>query len=77
MADKVMLSVKDPEEALRVMAFEKLRRTEFFWKTADGTVVNVREMTDGHLNNAIHCLRRMVFNKEVCLENEEDALNDD
>ena len=34
-------------------------------------------MTDGHLNNAIHCLRRMVFNKEVCLENEEDALNND
>lgn len=77
MAEKVMLSIRDPEQALQAMLTEKIRRTEFFWKTADGGVVNIRDMTDDHLDNTIGYLRRMVFNKEVCLENEVEALNND
>lgn len=77
MAEKVMLSIRDPEQALQAMLMESFRRTEFLWKTADGSAVNIRDMTDDHLNNTIGYLRRTVFNKEVCLENEAEALNND
>ena len=77
MAEKVILSIREPEQALQAMLMERFRMTEFLWKTADGSAVNIRDMTDDHLNNTIGYLRRAVSNKEVCLENEAEALNND
>ena len=73
MADQVLLGLNDPELALRVLSYEKLRRSEFFWKKADGTTVNVKDMDDHHLDNTIRMLRLHIENKNLAMESAWDA----
>ena len=38
------------------------------WQTKDGTVLNVKDMTDSHLKNAINLLEKHVYEQEIIQE---------
>ena len=38
------------------------------WKAKDGTVLNVKDMTDSHLKNAINLLEKYVWEQEIIQE---------
>lgn len=45
------------------------------WKTKDGTVVNVKDMSDSHLRNAIRMLKNFLYEQKIVQENYVDALD--
>ena len=48
----------DNAEALYVLKQEQMRRTQYVWKTKDGTEIPVQSMSDSHLQNTIRMLER-------------------
>ena len=65
------------EFAVFVMEEElKSRHPENYqWKTNDGTVVNVKDMSDSHLRNAIRMLKNFLWEKAIVQENYVDAMD--
>ena len=43
---KQILSINKPEQALRILEQEQERRDSFYWTTAKGEHINVRDMSD-------------------------------
>ena len=68
-----VLTVNDPEDALRVLRAELERRTVYLWQTKDGSELPVREMTDEHLERTIAMLARVEEERDIILENAIDA----
>lgn len=48
----------DSGEALFILRQEQMRRTQYVWKTKDGTEIPVQSMSDKHLENTIRMLER-------------------
>lgn len=65
----IVLTVHNPEGALKHLEHERMRRdgdvAEYAWMTATGKVVLLKDMEDGHLNNTIKMLRSKVFNDKL------------
>ena len=45
------------------------------WKTRNGTILNVKDMTDSHLRNAINLLEKCLHEQEIINECWVDALD--
>jgi hypothetical protein len=56
----LVLSVDNPALALVSLIGERVRRKRTFWTRRDGTIVDVRDMDDDHLSNAIGMLEGML-----------------
>ena len=63
--DVKVLGADDPKLALAVLREERRRRTRFLWRQGDGALVDVREMSDAHLANAVALLERRAHEREV------------
>lgn len=59
----MVLSVDNPALALVGLIGERVRRNRTFWTRRDGTIVDVRDMDDDHLENTIAMLHRMLDQK--------------
>lgn len=59
----LVLSVDNPAIALVGLIEERVRRKRTFWTRRDGTIVDVRDMDDDHLENTIAMLHRMLDQK--------------
>lgn len=65
------LSVYNETEALAVLKAERiLRSANFKWEMRDGTLIDIKNMSDYHLNNAIRMLERMEADYSYILEND-------
>ena len=64
-----VISVDNPEFALLVLGVERLNRARYLWKGRDRTYP-VAEMTDGHLENTISMLRRVIDKRDAVLANQ-------
>lgn len=61
MADKEKsLSIYDTREALIVLSAERLlRKFNFKWEMKNGTLIDIKKMSDKHLDNTIKMLKRI------------------
>lgn len=54
------LSVYNTTEALAVLTAERiLRAANYKWEMRDGTLIDIKKMSDSHLDNTIKLLRRI------------------
>ena len=61
----VYISTKEPKDALDVLMTEWFNRARFLWMNADGTTMDVKEMTREQLQDAIaECERLCKENKQ-------------
>lgn len=65
------------EFAIHVMEEElKNRHPENYqWRTKDGTIVDVKDMSDSHLKNTIRMLKNFLWEKAIVQENWVDAMD--
>ena len=63
---KVVLT--DNSEALYILKQELMRRTQYVWKTKDGTEIPIQQMSDKHLMNTINMLERNQHLSELAAE---------
>lgn len=56
------------ELALRILREELSRRNTYKWKTANGEVINVKDMTTAHLKNAIRKLEDRLSEQKILRE---------
>lgn len=61
------------EEALHVLRQELANRFNYMWRCANGSAVNVKDMTTSHLVHAINMLEEYLAQKAVIRENCADA----
>lgn len=61
------------EQALHVLRSELARRVNYKWKCKDGSIVDVKNMTDLHLIRSINLLEEYLEDKKVVEENYLDA----
>lgn len=66
---KQVLSIDKPEQALRILEQEQERRDSYYWTTAKGEQVNVRDMSDTHLKNTIKYLKEYLTEREIVMDN--------
>ncbi len=66
--DKFALAVLKEE-------LESRNPKNYQWKTKDGTVLNVKDMTDRHLRNAINLLENYLHEQEIINECWVDAMD--
>ena len=66
---KQVLSIDKPEQALRILEQEQERRDSYYWTTAKGEQVNVKDMSDTHLKNTIKYLKKYLAEREIVMEN--------
>lgn len=66
---KQVLSVNKPKQALRILEQEQERRNSYYWTTAKGEQINVRDMSDTHLKNTINYLKEYLTEREIVMEN--------
>ena len=57
--EDIILSVEDPITALHYLWDEQKRRTKACWKMKDGNLIDIKNMTDDHLDNTVAMLERM------------------
>lgn len=62
----VYISAKEPKDALDVLMTEWFNRARFLWMNADGTTMDVKEMTREQLQDAIAECERLCKEKEPC-----------
>lgn len=65
----IYLAHVDIEDALRFLKIERERRSKIIWTTNDGRDIDIRDMSDNHLNNSIDMLERMRHEREIVSEN--------
>ena len=53
------ISAKEPKDALDVLMTEWFNRARFLWMNADGTTMDVKEMTREQLQDAISECERL------------------
>ena len=59
-----ILNNKSSEDILSILLQEQQSRKEFAWKTKDGTIIPIKELTDSHLNNIIEMIKAdLAFNE--------------
>ena len=56
------------ELALHILSEELNRRNTYKWKTANGEVINVKDMTTTHLKNTIRKLKDYLSEQEILRE---------
>ena len=61
------------ELALRVLEHELSGRVNYQWKCANGSVVDVKDMSVTHLKNAIKMLKEYLAEREIVRESYVDA----
>lgn len=67
------LSVYNTSEALAVLTAERiLRQANYKWEQRDGTLVDVKKMSDSHLDNTINMLKRMEQDYSFILQSDID-----
>ena len=64
------------ELALHILCEELNRRNVYKWKTASGEVINVKDMTTTHLENAIRKLKSYLSEQERLREAYADYLSE-
>lgn len=62
--EEKILSINNHKEALVILNRELERRTVYKWKTKNGELINVSDMTDEHLLNTI----KLLLQQEVLYE---------
>lgn len=60
----VYISTKEPKDALDVLMTEWFNRARFLWRCADGTTIDVKEMTRKQLQDAIAECERLCKDKK-------------
>ena len=65
----IYLAHVDIEDALRFLKAERERRSKIIWTTNDGREIDIRDMSDNHLDNSIDMLERMRHERESVSEN--------
>lgn len=63
--EEKILSINNHQEALVILNRELQRRTNYKWKTRNGELINVSDMTDEHLLNTIKLLEEQELLYEV------------
>ena len=58
--DQVILSINNPEQALKYLEEERRSREEVLWSMLDGKAVNIKKMSNKHLDNTIYLLKRTI-----------------
>ena len=69
------VELKYDEHALKILKEELSRRTIYKWKKADGTFINVKDMSDTHLKNTIKKLEECLEEQRIVMENYADAMD--
>ena len=69
------VELKYDEHALKILKEELSRRTTYKWKTADGTLIDVKDMSDTHLKNTIKKLENYLSEQRIVMENYVDAMD--
>ena len=63
-----IISIADPERAKAALTAEAERRKVVKWTRKDGTLIDIREMNDYHLQNAIAMCDRMIAEREQAFQ---------
>ena len=71
---KKVLTINNPNEALKYLYRELERRTDYYWTTAKGDEIKLEDMTLSHLQNTIKYLENYTEERRIVLENM-DALD--
>lgn len=71
--NSVVLSVDHPGTAYGLLVAERNRRRRFFWTQRNGELIDVRDMTDEHLDNTIEMLERVAVSNEEAIVAAEEA----
>ena len=65
----MILDFQNAQKALYFLNKEKERREEYFWKTKSGELINIKDMSDTHLNNTIKLLEKHLEEYHIVMDN--------